>query len=588
MNTLASAVDFEEDGQSLRDYINVLRRRKRVVAITAATVMAIVVSIAFLWPATYQSESIILIEQQDIPPELVRTTITSYAQQRIEEIKQRIMTIGNIMGIVEEFELQTESELERKTRTEIAQNFRNAVSISPISAEVVDPASGRPSMAVIAFRLGFEGDVPKQVQKVTSKLTDLFLDENLKERNEQTQSTSEFLTSEAKLLSARLGELDGEIATFKEQNKGALPELNQFNLSVVDRSELQISDLIFRIKEMEKQQMELEADLTQLSPSAPIVLPSGQAVLGNADRLKGLQSQLRQIEAAYSDDHPDVIRLRRTIVALLDESGNVAEHEETAKQLRRERDKLAGLVDKYTEDHTEIVRSKRVIAELESILSEAIVTQSEIKPDNPAYLVLQNRLRAVEQDILASVAKVSELTKKMERHEGFLSRSPQVEKEFQILLRDYQNTYQKYQEIRSKQMSAELAQSLESERKGERFTLIQPPELPAEPISPNRVALVLLGAILAAGAGLGAAILLESLDDSVYGVSAVVAATGVAPMVSISYMENVIEEKTHNRKRLYLLLGMILVGILSVILFHYFVKPLDVTWYVLLRKLGIQ
>ena len=236
MNNPATMLELEEESKSLRDYINILRRRKRAMAIAAASVLTVVVLAAFLWPATYRSESIILIEQQDIPSNLVQTTITSYAQQRIEEIKQRIMTIGNIMGIVDEFELYTKRERERKTRTEIAQEFRSAVSIRPISAEVVDPRSGRPSTAVIAFSLAFDGDVPGKVQKVTNELTTLYLDENLKERTAQTQSTTEFLTAEAKILSEQLEQLDADIAEFKEENKGALPELNQFNLSVVDRT----------------------------------------------------------------------------------------------------------------------------------------------------------------------------------------------------------------------------------------------------------------------------------------------------------------------------------------------------------------
>ena len=201
MNNQAEMLDGEENTRSIGDYINVIRRRKRVLAITAATVMTIIILAAFLWPKTYRSQAIILIEQQDIPTDLVQTTITSYAQQRIEEIKQRIMTIGNIIGIVEEFELYTERELERITRTEIAEDFRSAVSIKPISAEVVDPRSGRPSLAIIAFSLSFDGEVPSKVQKITNEITTLYLDENLKDRTAQTKSTSDFLTAESDVLS---------------------------------------------------------------------------------------------------------------------------------------------------------------------------------------------------------------------------------------------------------------------------------------------------------------------------------------------------------------------------------------------------
>lgn len=581
-------MEYDESSKSLGDYVNLFRRRKRLVGIVAAAVFAVIALITVFWPATYRSESIILIEQQDIPAELVQTTITSYAQQRIEEIRARIMTIGNIMDIVDEFELYDERELQRKTRTEIAEEFKEAVSIRPISAEVVDPRSGRPSSAVIAFSLAFDGGVPAKVQKVTSQITDLYLEENLKERTQQTKSTSDFLTAEAESLSRQLSELDAQIANFKEQNKGALPELNQFNLSVVDRTESTLNDLEFQLKELEKRKIDVETELIRLNPTAPVVLATGQTVLGDADRLKALQTQLRAAQATYRDDHPTVARLKREVDALLGAQVVTPEGKDTLKQLATERNKLAALQEKYTNEHPEIARSQKVIASLEKELQLAVANDSGEEADNPAYLVVQSRLAATNEDIRATEKKISESRIKLEKYEGYLSQAPQVEKEFQRLQRDYQNTYMKYQEIRSKQMSADLASNLESERKGERFTLIQPPELPIQPVSPNRVALILLGLILAGGAGIGAALLMEALDDALYGEADVLQVTGAAPLVMVGYMEDQGERSAHQRKR-YMLVGIAVAAVVLVLmLFHFFIKPLDVTWYILLRKLGIN
>ena len=587
MNNQAEMLDIEENTRSIGDYINVIRRRKRVLAITAGTVMTIIILAAFLWPKTYRSQAIILIEQQDIPTDLVRTTITSYAQQRIEEIKQRIMTIGNIIGIVEEFGLYTERELERITRTEIAQNFRSAVSIRPISAEVVDPRSGRPSLAIIAFSLSFDGEVPSTVQKITNELTTLYLDENLKDRNEQTKSTSDFLTAESDLLLEQLEGLDDKNAIFKEQNKGALPEQNQFNLSVVERTELQIDSLDYRIKELQKRKIQLDADLLQISPSAPTMLSNGQMVLGDSDRLKALQSQLRQFESAYQPEHPSLLRIHREINTLLEGGKILNKNNDMAKQLAQERDVLAMLESKYTPDHSEVLQSKRVISSLEASLVGAIEIEAEVTPDNPAYLVLRSRLNATNEDIRNNTEMVRVLREKVERYEGYLSRAPQIEKEYQYLLRDYQNTRMKYQEIRAKKMAADLAQSLESEQKGERFTLIQPPELPIDPVSPNRTAMVFLAVVLGLGAGLGVVIMLEAMSAAVFGAAEVTALTGIAPLAIIGYMETQEEEGHHNRKRILIVLGLLCIGLLSMLLFHLFVKPLDVTWYILLRKFGI-
>jgi len=586
MNNQAEMLDGEENTRSIGDYINVIRRRKRALAITAGTVMTIIILAAFLWPKTYRSQAIILIEQQDIPSDLVQTTITSYAQQRIEEIKQRIMTIGNIIGIVEEFELYTERELERITRTEIAEDFRSAVSIKPISAEVVDPRSGRPSLAIIAFSLSFDGEVPSKVQKITNEITTLYLDENLKDRTAQTKSTSDFLTAESDLLLAQLENLDDKVAIFKEQNKGALPEQNQFNLSVVERTGMQIDGLTYQLKELKKRKTQLEVDMTQLSPSAPTMLSNGQVVLGEADRLKAIQSQIRQYESAYHPDHPTLLRLRRELDSLAGDGG-LGQKKDMAEQLKQERDALAALEGKYTEDHPKVLKSKRVIAGLEVRLSETVRDRAEVMPDNPAYLVLRSQLNATNEDIRSGHENIEMLTEKMERYEGYLSRAPQIEKEYQSLLRDYQNTRMKYQEIRAKKMSADLAQSLESERKGERFTLIQPPELPIDPVSPNRTAMVFLAVILGLGAGLGVVVLLEAMSAAVYGTAEVTALTGIAPLAIIGYMETQEEEGHHNRKRILIVLGLICIGLLAMLLFHLFVRPLDVTWYILLRKFGI-
>ena len=586
MNKSIENIELEEPSKSLKDCLNMLRRRKRIIAITWSIVVTIFLLLAFFWPPTYRSQAIILIEQQEIPNDLVQTTITSYAQQRIEEIKQRIMTISNIINIVEEFELYTEREMERLTRSEIADEFKRAVSIKPISAEVVDPRSGRPTQAIIAFSLAFDGDHQVKVQKVTNEITTLYLDENLRERTEQTLSTAEFLTAEAKMLSDQLAKLDSDLAKFKLENEGALPQQKQYNNSVIDRLELQISDLDFQIKELKKRKIQLEGDLTQISPSAPTRLADGRVVLGDSDRLKSIQSQLRQAESIYEDEHPTLKRLRREEALLLNGASTTNTRDEILKQLNEQQDLLSSLQSKYTEDHPEIIQTYRTITSLNNSLINNTDYQSEMTPDNPAYLTLKIRLDATNEDINANEIKISRLREKIEEYEGYLSRAPEVEQTYQTLIRDYDNTYMKYQEIRAKQMSAELAKNLESEQKGERFTLIQPPELPIDPVSPNRIALTLIGIILGLGAGVGVVFLLEAISDSIYSRSDILTLTGTAPLVEIGFIETQEEQSKHNLKRLYILLGLVLLGLIFLLLFHLFIKPLDVTWFVLLRKLG--
>ena len=114
--------------------------------------------------------------------------------------------------------------------------------------------------------------------------------------------------------------------------------------------------------------------------------------------------------------------------------GKLDEYKEMTEQLKQERDTLDALEGKYTADHSEVLQSKRVIASLESSLAEAIQADAELTPDNPAYLVLRTRLNATNEDIRSNSEKIKALREKIERYEGYLSRAPQIEKEYQSLL----------------------------------------------------------------------------------------------------------------------------------------------------------
>jgi polysaccharide biosynthesis transport protein len=582
-------IETEEEGsKSLSDYVALARRRKRAMIITGATLFIVGVLAAFLWPATYRSTAVILIESQDIPPDLIRSTITSYAVQRIEEIKQRIMTTGNIMSVVQRFELYSQRELNRLTRSEISKDFRDNVSVEPISADVIDPRSGNPTKAVIAFKLAFDGDEPQKVHKVTNELITLYLNENLRGRTEQSNSTSDFLASELKSLDTLLKDLESKLSVFKEQNKGSLPELNGYNLNTLDRSERELIEIKTRMQDLESRKIELASQLAQLNPSAPTILADGRAVLSDSDRLKSLQSEYRRKFAIYNADHPDLVRLNREINALQSFQGSNNDAKDVSKQLQLSRDELAQAHGKYTEEHPEIKKLAYIVNKLENELKNANRNQQELIPDNPSYVLLDTQLKSIESELASLVTKSQVIRGSIKVNEQLLLKAPSVERDYQVLLRDYDNTRLKYREISEKQMQAELGKNLEQERKGERFTLIQPPEIPEEPLSPNRVAIAFIALVLSIGLGIVAGIIAEAVDARVYGVKSIEAITGIPALVLIPFYEVPIDESERKKLSYRVLAAGAIAMIIFVLLFNFFVKPLDVTYYYLLHKLGVN
>ncbi len=581
--------ELEESTKELSDYIDILKRRRRSILLTMGIILLVTLLALALWPPTYRSTATILIEEQEIPRDLVRSTITSFAAQQIQVINQRIMTVTNIMTLVDKFKLYHDNDQLSKPRTEIAAEFRDAVSMDLVSADVIDPLSGRPTEATIAFTLSFDYRSPSKSQKVTNELVTLYLNENLRARNLQSANASDFLLREANALKDQLVELENSLAEFKERNEGSLPELYDFNITTVDRTERELLDASLRVQELEKRKIELASDLAQLSPSAPIALPSGEMVLGDSDRLKSLQSEFRKKSSLYHDNHPDVRRLKREIEDLMAATGISSGRDETLKQLDSARDELAQLKSRYTDDNAKVTAQQRIIEQIERELVNSKRGAKVAAPDNPAYVLLNTQLRSANSEIRSLLQKQVELKRKVKKHEAKILRAPGVEKEYKALLRDYDNATLKYREIKAKQMEANLAKNLEQDRKGERFTLIDPAQRPIEPVSPNRLALLLFGLVLSIAGGFAAAAVLELMDASVRGEKALTEVLGgVAPISVIPYIENESDTDSHLKIQTRVKIALAVGAIALLILVHAFYKPLDVIWFILLNKLGLS
>jgi hypothetical protein len=195
-------------------------------------------------------------------------------------------------------------------------------------------------------------------------------------------------------------------------------------------------------------------------------------------------------------------------------------------------------------------------------------------------------LQATNGDINALKTKRATLSDKLAEYEQRLEQTPQVEREYRGLVRDFENNTKRYQEIKDKQMSAEVAQSMEKERKGEKFTLIDPAILPEEPVSPNRPAIVFLSLVLALGAGIGSAATAESMDSAVRGAKGVVSILNTAPLAVIPYLASDADISHESKRRRLMLAGVVGGFVLVLLLIHFLYSPLDVLWFRVLRKMG--
>jgi polysaccharide chain length determinant protein (PEP-CTERM system associated) len=530
----------DEELLGIGDYVDILKRRKMQAIIPGLVALLFSAILAIGLPSIYRSEATILIEQQEIPSELVRSTVTSYAGERIQVISQRVMTTENLGKIVDSYKLYQDKR-DKTSLIELAGKMRDDIDFEMVSADVVDPRSGRPTTATIAFKLSFSSKDPRIAQKVTNELASLYLSENLKQREKSAIETSDFLASEASKLNSMVKGLEEELAVFKEENFNNLPELQELNIQLMERNERELSDVTQQVRAIEERIIYLESELVQVSPTSSAYSKDGQRVFGTEDRLMSLEAEYVSLSTRYTKDHPTLIKIKEEIDALKSES-------EAASK------------------------------------GKGMLTS---KIHNPAYLQLQTQLNAAKGE-LGSLVKIRDNTqKKIRDYEDRLLHSPQVERKYRNLSRDYENALTKYQEVKDKQLEAELSESLERERKGERFSLIEPPLVPETPDKPNRLAILLAGLVLSIIVSIGNVAIRESLDDRIHGVKGIIRITKVSPLAEIPYVKTTRElSNTVVRKRLGITIAVSFVAI-SVVAVHFLLIPLDVLMYILLRIVGL-
>ncbi|MEW8349310.1 MAG: lipopolysaccharide biosynthesis protein, partial [Candidatus Thiodiazotropha taylori] len=305
----------EEELLGFADYLAILKRRKKQLIIPATLILLLSLGLAVGLPSIYRAEATILIEQQEIPSELVRSTVTSYAGERIQVISQRVMTTENLGKIIDSYGLYKD-ERDDTSLTLLSEELREDIELEMISADVIDPRSGRPTIATIAFKLSFSNKNPRIAQKVTNELVSLYLDENLRQRTQSALETSTFLSTEADRLNQEITELEVSLADFKKKHVDNLPELQSLNIQLMERNELELSETIQRIRSLEERKIYLQSELSQMSPTTDIYNSSGNRIMGTEDRLRALQTEYLALATRYTNDHPTLISMKDEIETL--------------------------------------------------------------------------------------------------------------------------------------------------------------------------------------------------------------------------------------------------------------------------------
>jgi uncharacterized protein involved in exopolysaccharide biosynthesis len=555
----------------------IIRRRKRVFIVVSLLISLLIGSVAFMLPPIYKSEARLRIEGQQISEEYVKSTFTSYVEERLQLITDKVLSRKNLAMLIAKYDLYPKAQ-EKLRPEELFVKMRDDINLTTEAVDTMDRKTGRAISATFAFTLSYEGKDPEKVHQVARDLTDLYVKEHSKTREKRATTTTEFFQKELNQIREEIQGFESRISQFKRDHIGELPEnatLNLQRLAVLER-ELDQAEML--IRSLQERKMYLEGQLYSLEP-----LWAEDDEVDPEEYLTRIRLRLINLQTTRTEKHPDVIRLKKEISELEDQLERMDDMVALAKRLKELEGQVTVLKGRLEPGHPDVIELTKEVALLSKELNAKRGNVewrrfAEQTPDNPAYVNVKIQIANVEAEIESAIKRKAEIKRSITEYQEKIGKTPLVEKEYNELTRDYEAAKQRYNEIKNKLMEAKVAEEMEQTQRGERFSLIDPPQLPEKPFKPERMAIVVVGFLLALGGGAGLAWALEYLDSSIKTADDISAITKVPVFSPIPLVVTEGERRSRPlRGAMWLVVGIGVIFGVALLTDHY-VMPLDALW----------
>lgn len=471
--------DLEEiPSRSLEEYWAIVRRRRWWIFLPLFLCWAAVWAGSWLFPTTYRSEALILVEQQNVPQQYVVPNVTASLQDRLQSMTQQILSRTRLQATINRFGLYPrDHSLSSLLQPEDAvERMRKDIHI-----ELVSPP-GHPG-ELTAFKIDYSAGSPELAQQVNNELTSLFIDEDLKYQRQQSASTTAFLESQLADARAQLEKQEAKVRAFKARHFGDLPSQLETNVQILTGLQTQLDSNQRALDGAKQQKLYLESLLQQYQ--------TARAHLASADspptslqaldtELFDLRTRLADARSRYTDEYPEVVALKEKI-------------QETEK------------LKKDIED--EIASSQKTAKAADA--SGTNVAEDVPEDSSTPMMQIRSQLKANELEIQNYENREKDIEAQIATYRARLNLTPETEQELADISRGYDESKANYNSLLQKQNQSELATNLEQRQQGEQFRIIDPPSLPDKPSAPDHFLLSFGGLALGMVVGLGLAALLE-------------------------------------------------------------------------------
>jgi polysaccharide biosynthesis transport protein len=530
-NTSLARLGDSAVGLQLARVLAVWRRRKWLGILPFAAVLCATATITVFLPNTYKASATVLVVDQQVPVDFVRSTVTGALDTRLQAISQDILSRSRLEELINNFGLYATSR-RGLSRDELVEQVRRDIEVKP---KGLDRAGG-----TIAFTISYQGADPETVAPVTNALASYYVEANTKARERQAHGTAQFLKVQLEEVRARLAVQERRVSEFKQRHLGELPQQMEANLATLERLNAQFRVNSDRQLRTTEQRQEL---VRRLESMEPVVATPGHVVTNvqtsvappdpTTVRLEKLRQDLADLRMRFSDKYPDVMHLKAEVARL----------------------------------ERQVFEAKRDDIPTKSVLAEKLPAPSIA---NPHAVQTREALSQVDVEITALKEEEKYLRTAMATYQARVENIPRRDLEFQALSRDYDSTKELYRTLLKRYDEAELAESLEQRQKGEQFRILEQAIPPSAPIAPNRGRLLLVNLLLSLGVGVGLVVLREQLDTSFHTIDDLRAFTSLPALGSIRRIVTASDIR-RSRRRVQLAAGGAVLGLTLVVGAAYFV-----------------
>ena len=446
---------------NIDDYLDILRRRYWILLVAAVVCGIGAYLLSRLLPNEYKSRTVVLVQQAKVGERFVAPVVNEQVNQRLESITEEVLSTAQLQAVVQQFNL-FQKEYPNSTMTERVNRLRAAISVSPVKPMVESPWSGVPG-----FKIGVTLSDPRLAQQVCAQITSMFIEQNSQWRSQVAQDTTEFLSKQIDDAKRTLDEQDARMTAFKLRYLGKLPDQASTNMNLLASYNSQLGAVTDSLNRTQQDKVYLESQLAQQLASWKATR-SGSNLLTLEEQLAEMRNKLVLMRAQYTDDYPDVIKLK----------GDIAHLETKVNEAKAASEGATGTAN----------------------------SNSPAYAEPPQIQQLRRQLRQYNLMIEEKTKEQAAVQKEIQDYQARVQLSPLIEQQFAELTRNYQTALEFYRSLLTKKAQADMGADLERRQQAEEFRVIDPATFSPLPSSPIRP--LYAGGGVLAGLMLGAALIL--------------------------------------------------------------------------------